>query len=122
MKEIIDGNKVIAKFIERQTGRKITTLAARMNYHSNWNSLMSVRSQVKKLGVDVAIDNKCTVGSIALGYSDTITQGVSEREIVWQAMVNFTRWYNAEQAKLKEVKIDTPTTLVGKAKEELVKA
>lgn len=99
MREIIEGNKAIAKFLTKQTGRKITTIPTRMNYNSNWNSLMGVRNEVKKLGVSVGIDDNCTVGSVAMGYSDKVTEGDNERNMVWQAMVNFVTWYNKQTSE-----------------------
>lgn len=88
MKETIEGNKIIASFLSKQTGRKVTTTPTRMNYHSNWNSLMTVRDEVKKMGAKVIINDSCTVEST--GYSKaTNIEGNTERQNVWAAMVGF---------------------------------
>ena len=92
-------NQLIAKFISERTGKKIKTPSNKMNYHTNWNSLMSVRDEVQKLGVEVAVVKGCTVtdleGNTAFIES---TDDKSDRLATWEALVNFITDYYSKPA------------------------
>jgi len=99
--DTIKGNKIIAAFVSKQTGKKVKTDAKRLNYHSNWNSLMSARELVVATKADCGIGGGCCIRSEAINYDDyvetvTAAEAGSERLATWQSIVNYITWYEKQ--------------------------
>lgn len=113
-----ENNKLIAEFMEAQvtidtyfiTGMYMTISENDLKYHSDWNWLMEVVEKIESLGVNfwsVKSKVKLTiVGELAKklnsslydtefeGYDFIYTQENSKKEAVYNACVEFIKWYN----------------------------
>lgn len=127
MIEIIDGNKLIFKFMQNVAGKNevyITVGGNRPNYDMDWNALMPVVEKIECLklrhptligGVDYcnlktllshAISGNNVYSAMLKSESDNhvYSKGSSYTKIgaTWQAVVQFIQWYNTETSKTND--------------------
>lgn len=106
MTDIIEGNKLIAHFLQwhyisdapnwmrNETGYSMTV--TNFNYHNNWNDLMYVILKIKKLSLHKDLWEEQT------HYYTQIRDAITELDIIktWSTIVDFLVWYN----KIKDLK------------------
>ena len=118
-KEILEGNKLIAEFMNLEEIDGFTTslsglevsakgykyeyefvLLDDLRYHSSWDWLMSVVEKIEFLSghlVEIGLTS-CTIKNIDLTWVHT-SQGISKIESVWLACLAFIKWYNQNKEK-----------------------
>ena len=100
-----ENNKIIAQFLE------ISHQKIAMNFHSNWNILMDVVEKIESLGYRTLTENECfmitksKLSSFDVRSKDDYNTifsdnyeinhyGGSKKENVYNACVEFIKWYN----------------------------
>ena len=118
-KEIIEGNKLIAEFMELkikhggignlytcpETG--LPTTEKELDYHLSWDWLIPVMQKIGTLGfrVTLGFDEKAYLNSISIkdnstdtyideDYEDRDYEIESDTHLAWFNVVNFIKWYN----------------------------
>lgn len=114
--EIINGNKLILKFIPRSGsqgsssdyGDKIPDVYLRkLKYHSSWDWLMPVVKKIEQyqyadeapVGEDYAPDfayMRTFHSNMSRINSCTLFEAETQIEATWMSVVNFIKWYNQQ--------------------------
>jgi len=96
--EIREGNKLIAEFM---INPPMVTIF--MEYHKDWNWLMLVVGAINKIKLgDEAFDVIIYKTTVHINDSRQIlieTTGKDIIKAVWQAVVEFIKWYNVQSPK-----------------------
>jgi hypothetical protein len=119
--EIIDGNKLIAEFIEMEnviygdTGvtyykNNIPYQTFKLEFHSSWDWLIPIMQKIGTLGFMVTLEfdekpyltyisikDNSTATYIDEDYEDRDYEIESDIHLAWFNVVNFIKWYNKQE-------------------------
>ncbi len=110
--EIIEGNKLIAEFMggsQKEDQMYIPDHVAEcykancLVYDSSWDWLMPVVEQIENLGYYTEINKKINGGNYVHIADNSLNKDIansfgleSKIEAMWQAVVEFIKWYNTK--------------------------
>lgn len=128
MDNIIENNKLIAEFMGLELPLKITEYSSLIcsmngNYHKDCNWLIEVVEKIESL--DCVIDFKITIEYVEIiarmgkrivfkNCIFDIDYRTTKREVIYNACVEFIKWYNKQNKKMKNIYIlptDKPSRL-----------
>ena len=96
-------NKIIAKFMNYANNKPLTD-SLLLTLYKDWESIMKVVEKIESLGYSVNIsssmvyingDNSRIVSPLNIGFK------ITKIEAVYNACVEFIKWYNENSAKEK---------------------
>lgn len=106
-KEIIEGNKLIAEFmgyidngdpdgflIDPNTNYDVNV--DELKFHSSWDWLMPVVEKIQSLRNDKDIDelDRIHITALEVSFKNLPKNGYTKIEDMWQAVIEFIKWYN----------------------------
>ena len=106
--EIIEGNKLIAEFMQWKHCEDIeydNYEMSQLKYHSSWDWLMGVVEKIEELGYDTGIcgvminGERLTEVMFSPVQKDSkieihSRQPIPKIELTWQSVIQFIKWYN----------------------------
>jgi len=117
---ILEGNKLIAEFMGGKYYKDVTfkiqsdeiwlpihgivkcaTIESGkgriIQYHTSWDWLMPVVEKIEKLGVKLEIVGHICRITYNSSYSYVISENIPKIEAVYNAIIEFIKWYNENQ-------------------------
>jgi hypothetical protein len=109
-KEILEGNKLIAKFRKIDTGRVLYPYHIEgewledrdLEYHSSWKWLMPVVEEIESMGYIIEIagcDYQIRVYGELEAFIFSYGVETDKRTAIWMACCEFIEWYNEQEKK-----------------------
>jgi hypothetical protein len=108
--DIIEGNKLIAEFMQLESRKPSWSMAEQFNrnsywipvgvleYHTSWDWLMPVVEKIESLGFESGISSDATYFKMEASPFDVVSQADNswrkKIETVWEAVIQFIQWYN----------------------------
>jgi hypothetical protein len=108
--EIIEGNKLIAEFMELKRGTtwKVWNGYANfteyndLKYHESWDWLMPIVENIERIDWNVNINQVCCIydnqHKTTTSGKSISKSGATKIESVWLAVVDFIKWYNQNRS------------------------
>lgn len=103
-KEIIEGNRLINGYM----GYPYNEYAYPLLYHKDWNLLMDVVKKINERDYVTIYCDECKIHSLIISEFETISIVNEDKPLivtVWQAVVEYIKWYNENETRKKNIKI-----------------
>lgn len=97
--EIIEGNEIIARFMNRTQGYNENGIWQPFSYHRSWDWIIPVVRKIKKDKASVILLPKNGLESIApyLEATRPVNKSLFELDItmLWVSVIDFIKWHNS---------------------------